>query len=97
MADESSQKAELSETLKQLHAQLADVESMDVEMRAKLHDALEEIQVALDSDQTPLHAPDEHQSLLQRLGDAARHFEESHPALSGTVGSVIDALGRMGI
>jgi hypothetical protein len=31
------------------------------------------------------------------LAEAARHFEESHPTLSGTLGSVIDTLGQMGI
>jgi hypothetical protein len=35
--------------------------------------------------------------IVDRLGEAARHFEDSHPTLSGTFGSVIDALSRMGI
>jgi hypothetical protein len=34
---------------------------------------------------------------VERLSEAARHFEDSHPNLSGTIGGVIDAIGRMGI
>lgn len=37
------------------------------------------------------------ESLIEQLGQSARHFEESHPTLSGIIGSLIDALGRMGI
>ena len=36
-------------------------------------------------------------SLARRLADGARHFENSHPTLFGSVGSVVDALSRMGI
>ena len=37
------------------------------------------------------------ESLMHRLGEAARHFEESHPTLAGTIGGLIDTLGRSGI
>lgn len=47
--------------------------------------------------QAPEEVPHTPESLVQRLGDAARSFEETHPTLSGAVGSVIDALSRMGI
>lgn len=36
-------------------------------------------------------------SLTGRLAEAAKRFEATHPTLSGTVGSVIDALAQMGI
>ncbi|HVC94661.1 MAG TPA: DUF4404 family protein [Pirellulales bacterium] len=36
-------------------------------------------------------------SIVKRLGDAAQQFEDSHPTLFGSVGSVVDALSRMGI
>jgi len=36
-------------------------------------------------------------SIVKRLGEAAQHFEDSHPTLFGSVGSVVDALSRMGI
>jgi hypothetical protein len=36
-------------------------------------------------------------SIVKRLRDAAKHVEGSHPTLFGSVGSVVDALSRMGI
>ena len=36
-------------------------------------------------------------SIVKRLVDAAQQFEDSHPTLFGSVGSVVDALSRMGI
>ena len=41
-------------------------------------------------------AAEEH-SIIDRLREAAQHFEESHPVLSSMIGSTIDALARMGI
>lgn len=97
MSDELARKEQLNRTLRQLRDQLGDVDAIGPETRAALHKTVDEIQEALDADQPPRPETEQHESLLERLGDAARQFEESHPALAGTVGSVIDALGRMGI
>ncbi|HEY5316177.1 MAG TPA: DUF4404 family protein [Pirellulales bacterium] len=35
--------------------------------------------------------------LAQRLGEAARQFEDTHPQLAANVGSVVTALSRLGI
>lgn len=37
------------------------------------------------------------ESLISRLRQKARQVEESHPTLFGALGSLIDALSRMGI
>jgi ElaB/YqjD/DUF883 family membrane-anchored ribosome-binding protein len=36
-------------------------------------------------------------STVKRLRDAAKHLKDTHPTLFGSVGSVVDALSRMGI
>ena len=42
-------------------------------------------------------AGEHEESIVQRLAAAERHFEQTHPTLAGVLGSVIDALARMGI
>jgi hypothetical protein len=37
------------------------------------------------------------ESVIERLTEAAKHFDDEHPTLAGMIGSVIDTLGRMGI
>ena len=84
----------LQATLDDLHAQLGEMEQADPEVRARLQATLAEIQAALAARAQRQPEPE---SITTRLGEAARHFENSHPNLSGAIGSVIDALGRMGI
>ncbi len=81
----------LQAVLDELHRQLAEVGPLDVESRNRLTAALHEIQMTL---RTSAQPP---KSLLPRLREAAIGFEESHPALSSTIGSLIDVLARMGI
>jgi len=95
---------ELRATLEHLHQQLEDFQGRDPRMRQMLVDALHEIEEALHRGEAvptegsrTSESDDEDESLLDRLREAAQHFEEEHPVLSGTIGSMIDALGRMGI
>ncbi|HZZ29713.1 MAG TPA: DUF4404 family protein [Pirellulales bacterium] len=82
----------LKTTLEQLHQQLAEIDALDPAARAELTAALQEIQQALQNKTLPPAKP-----LMRRLGEAARHFEENHPALAGSIKSLIDTLGRSGI
>lgn len=82
---------QLQAALDELHRQLAEIGPLDVESRDRLKAALHEIQMTLGSSAPP------EKSLLPRLREAAIGFEESHPALSSTIGSLIDVLARMGI
>lgn len=89
-------------TLTELQAELDNVEQDDPEVRELLRTALAEIQETLeegaagDAGSGGGEANDG-DSLADRLGSAASHYEESHPNLSGILGGVIDALSRMGI
>jgi hypothetical protein len=82
----------LQQALEDLQAELDDLESVDPQHRERLEHALAEMRAALE--ESPRK---ESPNVVQRLTEAAEHFEETHPTLAGTIGSVIDALGRMGI
>ncbi|MBX3412344.1 MAG: DUF4404 family protein [Pirellulales bacterium] len=88
----------LRATLADLRTQLDEVDALDPEARALLNSTLEEIHATLERRGAGGSASSEEQeSLVQGLRDAVDRFEGSHPTLAGAVGSVIDALGRMGI
>jgi ABC-type transporter Mla subunit MlaD len=85
----------LQATMAELHAQLEAVDDADPEVRALLHAALAELRghLGAGAGRPAAHA----EPLATRLGEAARRFEATHPDLAGAVGSVLDALARMGI
>ena len=84
---------ELREHLKQLHEELEAAESVDPESRALMADLLDDIHALLgDAD-----AGSSRQSLVDRLGEATRSFETTHPTLATTVGRVMDTLANLGI
>lgn len=99
---------QLRHALDDLNRALEANSSIDMAVRERLGRAVDEIHAALarlpaDSggvpsaqaaDTTSAEPPD---SLTGQLAGVAREFEVSHPTLSGMVGSVIDALARMGI
>ena len=92
--------AELKATLEQLSQQLADAEELAPAVRQRLEQALADVRAALDTQSTAADEAaeeEEEESLIEQLSETARHIEESHPTLFGTLGSVIDALSRMGI
>lgn len=85
----------LRTTLDQLHQELDKVESTDPEIQALLSGAVADIQEKINLQEG--RASDDDGSIADRLTAVARHYEESHPTLSGIVGSIIDTLSRMGI
>ena len=92
----------LLETLGDLHRQLAAIRNVDPEARARLVEVLNDIQAVLDRETAsmPQKAVTEEAvsgSVAGRLTEAARHFEEDHPTLAGTLANLVDALSRMGI
>jgi hypothetical protein len=82
----------LHETLEQLHDELEQTRSLDPDSRAQLEELLVEIRALLDRS-----GGGDHASFVERLRQATRHFEESHPTLTAAVGRVADALANMGI
>jgi hypothetical protein len=93
----SREQQRLEQALQELQAELDDLENVDPQLRQRLEHTLAELQAALAS-ASPTGSPRKQPpNVVQRLTEAAEHFEETHPTLAGTIGSVIDALGRMGI
>ncbi len=94
----SDQIEKLKATLAQLHVELERIEGAGPKERELLRSALADIHTALESPSGgPPPTAAERASTRERLTTAAQHFEETHPTLSGLVGSLIDALGRMGV
>ena len=91
----STEQVHLRQTLAELHRQLAGAGELDPAVAARLGALVAEIERALDSGQPVVRS--QGRSIGERLGEATREFEASHPTLSGTIGSVIDALAQMGI
>jgi hypothetical protein len=97
MADD---REKLRSTIDQLHAELAAMDEVDEEVRSLLNSAVTDIHTALEKDDIPAAGQadePEDASIVGRLSEAARHYEDSHPTLSGILGSIIDTLSRMGI
>jgi hypothetical protein len=89
-----SQAAEkLQAALAELQIALASQSNVEPAVRERLEHALVEIRGAIDK----LPDSERHETLTGQLSSVAQDFEVSHPNLSGMVGSVIDALARMGI
>jgi len=89
----SAEHEKLQATLNQLREQLKQAQGLDSAV-AKHLDAM--IGEANDALVGRLTEPD-HSSLNERLSDAVLKVEASHPDLAMNLGSIIDALGRMGI
>ena len=85
---------ELRRRLEELHRELEATEEVDREARALLGDVMEDIRELLERSG---ESPHTHQSLAERLREAARHTEESHPTLFAMVGRVVDTLSNLGI
>jgi hypothetical protein len=86
---------QLRKHLEALHSELASTSSVDEGSKRLLEEVLTDIHGLLE--RTEPAGEDEHQSLGDRLLEATRDFEESHPTLSAAVGRVVDALANLGI
>ena len=88
-------KAQLRERIQELLDELDQIEAGDSEARDHLESVVHDIREAVEET-----APEEgegHESLIDRLNEATRHFEESHPRLTAMVGRVADSLSNLGI
>jgi hypothetical protein len=83
----------LRQLIEQLRTQLAGSDAVDPRLQARLESALSDAEKALGGPAGTVAG----EPIGNRLNEAAIDFEVSHPALAGTVSSIIDALGRMGI
>ncbi len=81
---------DLVHALEVVHQELSDAEHLDPDEVERLRGTMAEIQTALESQS------DESEVLSNRISDSARHFEESHPQLTNTLGRIADMLQQMG-
>lgn len=95
-------RSSLTALREQLHSTSLPSAEINPEMRALLEDVMTDIDQVLRSKPSSTTAPSattaqKQKSLVQRLTSAEKQFEETHPTLAGIVGSLLDALSRMGI
>jgi hypothetical protein len=69
-------------------------ESLDADARDRLMEVLDEIRGAVEAGSL---RNEEDESLVDRLNDATRQFEESHPTLTSLVGRIAESLANLGI
>ena len=84
----------LESALDDLQSQLDEMRSLDPDLAAHLGSTIDQAKAVLAGRPTE---QDEHRSMIDQLKDAVLKYEASHPTLAGNIGSVIDALGQMGI
>lgn len=99
MAEEHKQ---LRADVAELRRQLETTPNLDSGSRALIERVVADVERILAGEDVRHHASEGaaapgRGSLAARMAEVAKRFEATHPTLSGTVGSVIDALAQMGI
>ena len=87
------QEADLRKTLAALHAELEQARAIDAPLRAELEKALAEIRAVVERERHPSAV----HPLGERLEALALRLEQTHPLITQSIGSVVRALGSMGI
>jgi DNA repair exonuclease SbcCD ATPase subunit len=87
-------KEQLHERLRELHAQLQQLESVDEPDRKLLQQLSADIQELLEQQRDE---PRQYRRLGERLTETVERLEASHPNLSLLMGQMADALSKMGI
>jgi len=81
---------ELEVLLAELHKRLKQARSLDPEARKLLATVAEDIEQALENEDTSSVAPEPVEALAVR-------FEADHPSLAGVLRQIMDTLGKAGI
>jgi len=84
----------LREALERVHIELQGADTIDDRSRELLRSVLGDIEDLLERKQKRGTQP---ASIIERLREAVRTFETTHPTLTNAIGGVADALARMGI
>jgi len=79
----------------EIRAQLARAEGLNANTRRSLEELVRDLERVID--RPPGSAPQGGEGLRDRLADAVRRLEASHPVLSTTLGNVVDTLAFFGI
>ena len=81
--------------LKELHKQLGQAESLNEADRRLVEQLQQDLNALLaHSGKGP---PPEYESIIERLRDATRRFEASHPDLTVTMAALTNTLSNLGI
>jgi len=88
------QEQHLRQVLEQLHTELQRTDATDDRSRDLLRSVLDDIEDLLERKQKRGTQPE---SIIERLREAVRAFETTHPTLTDAIGGVAEALARMGI
>jgi signal transduction histidine kinase len=88
-------KEQIKLRIQELLDELEQVETADPEARQHLESVLSDIRSVVADSNTD--ADSDGESLRERLEEATRNFEESHPTLTAMVGRVADSLSNLGI
>ena len=91
MADEQRR---LMTLLERLETQLRTTPSLDPAAERQITEIVNDLKATLQNEEK---SSSDEQSPADRLREAARQFELSHPTLSHTIGSAVDVLAQMGI
>lgn len=89
----------LRATLAELEAELAEMDSLDPDSRARLQEVADEISAALersDPDLKGLRLEPPH-TIPERLSENVESFRAQYPTLAGIVQRLIDGLAQLGI
>ncbi|MDA9934295.1 DUF4404 family protein [Rubripirellula sp.] len=82
---------QLTDALAVVQRELAAADHLDADDVEKLRTVMRDIESSLDETSEPK------ESLSQHVSHSAKRFEESHPVLTETLGSIADILQQMGI
>lgn len=88
-------KEQLRHRIQELLDELEQTEAIDADARKRLADVLKDIRGAVEENAD--EAGGEGESLVDRLNEATRHFEESYPTLTAMVGRIAESLSNLGI
>jgi hypothetical protein len=86
--------SKLQAVVREIRAQLAGAQDLNPETRRSLESLVQDLEAVAHQPPGEAAAPE---GLQERLADAVRRLEASHPALSTTLGNVVDALAFFGL
>jgi len=84
----------LQTVVREIRAQLAGANDLSPETRRSLEALVQDLEAVADRPPGEAAAAE---GLQERLADAVRRLEASHPVLSTTLGNVVDALAFFGL
>jgi len=82
---------QLTDALAVVQQELASADHLEADDVEKLRAVMRDIETVLDE------GSGQKESLSQHVSHSAKRFEESHPVLTETLGSIADILQQMGI